>query len=161
MKARVRALAIGAALLAAGATASTAQPKINDAQIAAIAVAANQVDVDAGKLALSKGKSGDVKQFAQTMVTDHGGAIKAATDLVTRLKVTPQDVAEMHAAIRAELRQLLGDRGSHVRILYGGSVKPDNAASLFAVPDVDGALVGGASLTAAKFVPIVAAAAAL
>ena len=71
---------------------------------------------------------------------------------------TPQDVAEMHAAIRAELRQLLGDRGSHVRILYGGSVKPDNAASLFAVPDVDGALVGGASLTAADFVPIIEAA---
>ena len=71
---------------------------------------------------------------------------------------TPGDVAEMHAAIRAELRQLLGDRGAHVRILYGGSVKPDNAAALFAVEDVDGALVGGASLTAADFVPIIDAA---
>ena len=73
---------------------------------------------------------------------------------------TPADVAQMHAAIRAELRQLLGDRGAHIRILYGGSVKPDNAAGLFAVPDVDGALVGGASLTAADFVPIIEAAAA-
>ena len=71
---------------------------------------------------------------------------------------TPADVAEMHAAIRAELRQLLGDRGAHVRILYGGSVKPDNAAALFAVEDVDGALVGGASLTAADFIPIIDAA---
>lgn len=71
---------------------------------------------------------------------------------------TPADVAEMHAAIRTELRQLLGDRGAHVRILYGGSVKPDNAAALFAVEDVDGALVGGASLTAADFVPIIDAA---
>ena len=71
---------------------------------------------------------------------------------------TPGDVAEMHAAIRAELRQLLGDRGAHVRILYGGSVKPDNAAALFAVEDVDGALVGGASLTAADFIPIIDAA---
>ena len=71
---------------------------------------------------------------------------------------TPADVAEMHAAIRAELKQLLGDRGAHIRILYGGSVKPDNAAGLFAVPDVDGALVGGASLTAADFVPIIEAA---
>jgi triosephosphate isomerase len=47
-----------------------------------------------------------------------------------------------------------------MRILYGGSVKADNAAELFAVPDVDGALVGGASLTAAQFVPIIEAAAA-
>jgi hypothetical protein len=51
-----------------------AQSKINDAQIAAIAVAANQVDVDAGKLALSKARNGEIKQFAQTMITDHGGA---------------------------------------------------------------------------------------
>jgi triosephosphate isomerase len=72
---------------------------------------------------------------------------------------TPDDVAEMHGAIRAELKQVLGHRGSTVRILYGGSVKADNAASLFAVPDVDGALVGGASLTAADFVPIIEAAA--
>ena len=72
---------------------------------------------------------------------------------------TPEDVAEMHAAIRAELKQLLGHRGATVRILYGGSVKADNAAALFAVEDVDGALVGGASLTAADFVPIVEAAA--
>ncbi|HEX8442288.1 MAG TPA: triose-phosphate isomerase [Allosphingosinicella sp.] len=72
---------------------------------------------------------------------------------------TPQDVAEMHAAIRAELGRALGGRGGSVRILYGGSVKPDNAAELFAVPDVDGALVGGASLTAKDFVPIIEAAA--
>jgi triosephosphate isomerase len=71
---------------------------------------------------------------------------------------TPEDVAEMHAAIRAELKQLLAHRGATVRILYGGSVKADNAADLFAVPDVDGALVGGASLTARDFVPIVEAA---
>jgi triosephosphate isomerase len=72
---------------------------------------------------------------------------------------TPGDVAEMHAAIRSRLRTLLGPRGDAVRILYGGSVKADNAAELFAVPDVDGALVGGASLTAAQFVPIIEAAA--
>jgi triosephosphate isomerase len=71
---------------------------------------------------------------------------------------TPDDVAEMHAAIRGFLRDNFGERGSRLRILYGGSVKADNAAELFAVPDVDGALVGGASLTAAAFVPIVEAA---
>jgi triosephosphate isomerase len=71
---------------------------------------------------------------------------------------TPGDVAEMHAAIRAFLTDNFGERGGRVRILYGGSVKADNAAELFAVPDVDGALVGGASLTAAQFVPIIEAA---
>lgn len=70
------------------------------------------------------------------------------------------DVAEMHAAIRARLGALLGGAGAGVRILYGGSVKPDNAAELLAVADVDGALVGGASLTAAQFVPIIEGAAA-
>lgn len=70
------------------------------------------------------------------------------------------DVAEMHAAIRRKLTALLGAEAAGVRILYGGSVKPDNAAELMAVADVDGALVGGASLTAAQFAPIVAGAAA-
>ncbi len=69
------------------------------------------------------------------------------------------DVGEMHAAIRGKLATLLGAEGAKVRILYGGSVKPDNAAELMAVADVDGALVGGASLTAAQFVPIIAGAA--
>ncbi|WP_380877703.1 triosephosphate isomerase [Sphingomonas sp. DBB INV C78] len=69
------------------------------------------------------------------------------------------DVAEMHAAIRAKLSALLGGEGAKVRILYGGSVKPTNAAELMAVADVDGALVGGASLTAAQFVPIIEGAA--
>jgi triosephosphate isomerase (TIM) len=71
------------------------------------------------------------------------------------------DVAEMHAAIRARLITLLGEAGAAVRILYGGSVKPGNAAELMAVTDVDGALVGGASLKAADFVPIIAAAASI
>jgi triosephosphate isomerase len=72
---------------------------------------------------------------------------------------TPADVAEMHEAIRAHLTENFGDRGGRIRILYGGSVKADNAAILFALDDVDGALVGGASLTAAQFVPIVEGAA--
>lgn len=69
------------------------------------------------------------------------------------------DIGEMHAAIRARLTALLGGEGTQVRILYGGSVKPANAAELMAVPDVDGALVGGASLTAEQFVPIIQGAA--
>ncbi|HYW14926.1 MAG TPA: triose-phosphate isomerase [Allosphingosinicella sp.] len=72
---------------------------------------------------------------------------------------TAADVAEMHAAIRAALTGRFGDAGGRIRILYGGSVNAGNAAELFALEDVDGALVGGASLTAAQFVPIIEAAA--
>ncbi len=71
---------------------------------------------------------------------------------------TADDVAAMHAHIRATLLRLLGPTGAAVRILYGGSVKPDNAASLLAVPEVGGALVGGASLKAADFLAIARAA---
>jgi triosephosphate isomerase len=71
------------------------------------------------------------------------------------------DVAAMHKAIRAKLVAIYGDAGGDVRILYGGSVKADNAAELLAVPDVGGALVGGASLTAESFLAIVGAAASL
>lgn len=68
------------------------------------------------------------------------------------------DVADMHAAIRSELIALMGEEGAKIRILYGGSVKASNAAELLHVPNVDGALVGGASLKAGDFVPIIAAA---
>jgi triosephosphate isomerase len=71
---------------------------------------------------------------------------------------TPADVAEMHAAIRTSLVARFGDAGSRIRILYGGSVNAANAAALFVVDDVDGALVGGASLTAEQFIPIIEAA---
>jgi triosephosphate isomerase len=71
------------------------------------------------------------------------------------------DVAAMHKALRAKLIGIYGDAGAAVRILYGGSVKPDNAAELLSIPDVGGALVGGASLTAESFLAIVSAAAAI
>ncbi|PKB25527.1 triosephosphate isomerase [Novosphingobium kunmingense] len=71
----------------------------------------------------------------------------------------PADVAAMHAVLRAKLVALYGDEGSNVRILYGGSVNAGNAAELLATPEVGGALVGGASLTADSFLAIVAAAA--
>ena len=64
---------------------------------------------------------------------------------------SPADVAEAHAYIREVLCEILGDEGPEVRILYGGSVKPGNAAELLTVPEVDGALVGGASLKAEDF----------
>lgn len=61
-----------------------------DPQIAAIVVTANQVDIDAGKLANSKSTSKDVKEFAQLMITDHTGVNKSATELVQKLHVTPE-----------------------------------------------------------------------
>ncbi len=72
---------------------------------------------------------------------------------------TAADVAAMHAFIRDALEARYGDAGHRIRILYGGSVKADNAAELLATDNVDGALVGGASLTARDFVPIIEAAA--
>lgn len=72
---------------------------------------------------------------------------------------TSGDIAEMHAALRGRLVAALGEVGQGVRILYGGSVKASNAEEIFAIPNVGGALVGGASLKAADFLPIVAAAA--
>jgi putative membrane protein len=63
----------------------------NDAQIAAIVVTANQVDIDAGTLAAARTRNAEVKAFAQRMVTDHTGVNQSAVELVTRLKVTPED----------------------------------------------------------------------
>lgn len=78
----------------------------------------------------------------------------------TGTPATIEDIDEMHGVIRALLIELFGaEQGSEVRILYGGSVKPDNAAAIFAVPEVGGALVGGASLTADSFMGIALAAA--
>jgi len=75
----------------------------------------------------------------------------------TGLTPGAQDVAEMHAFIRQELDAHLGGRGADVRLLYGGSVKPGNAAEWAVLPNVNGVLVGGASLKAADFLPIVRA----
>jgi putative membrane protein len=83
--------AVAVALVSAAfvATAQTAGP--SDAQIAAIVVTANQVDIDAGKLAEAKSTNKDVKAFGKLMVTDHTGVNKSATDLVKKLKVKPED----------------------------------------------------------------------
>ncbi|MEL7218764.1 MAG: triose-phosphate isomerase, partial [Pseudomonadota bacterium] len=73
---------------------------------------------------------------------------------------TGADIAAMHGEIRELLVEQFGDeQGSEIRILYGGSVKPENASEIFATPEVGGALVGGASLTADSFMGIALAAA--
>jgi triosephosphate isomerase len=71
---------------------------------------------------------------------------------------TPVQAQEVHAAIRAQLARADTQAAQRARILYGGSVKPGNAGELFAQPDIDGGLIGGASLAAAEFAAICAAA---
>jgi putative membrane protein len=96
-----------------GAQAQSAGP--SDAQIAAIVVTANQVDIDAGKLAESKSANKEVKAFAQRMVTDHTGVNKAATELVTKLKVKPEQNAtsnSLKAGGEDTIKKLKGLSGS-------------------------------------------------
>ena len=76
----------------------------------------------------------------------------------TGQNATPQQAQEAHAHLRARLRDLAGKVADEIRILYGGSVKPENAARSCVQPDVDGGLIGGASLKADSFVGIVRAA---
>ena len=77
----------------------------------------------------------------------------------TGLTASTDDIGEVHDFIRMRLERRFGAGvGRSVRILYGGSVKPGNAVEIFAVSNVDGALVGGASLKAEDFIPIVKAA---
>lgn len=85
----ITALAASLVLLAGNALAQSP----SDAQIASIVVTANQVDIDAGKLAESKASSAEVKSFGRLMVTDHSGVNKQAVALVTKLEVTPEDNA--------------------------------------------------------------------
>ncbi|WP_068316416.1 triose-phosphate isomerase [Polycladidibacter hongkongensis] len=75
----------------------------------------------------------------------------------TGMTPTPADVEEIHTATRAKLVERFGAEGEKIRILYGGSVKPNNAKELLSVANVNGALVGGASLKAADFLGIAAA----
>ena len=85
---RTTMLVAGSLLLAA---ASAFAQGVNDAQIASIVVTANQVDIDAAKVAQSTSSNAEVKKFADLMVTDHTGVNKSAVALVTKLNVTPED----------------------------------------------------------------------
>ncbi len=86
---KLSAIVVAGALLVPVAGASA--QGVTDAQIASIVVTANQVDIDAGKLATSMASNAEVKKFADQMITDHTGVNKSAVDLVTKLKVTPED----------------------------------------------------------------------
>ena len=108
-------IALVAAAMLAGAGAANAQSaKINDAQIAHIAYTAGVIDVEAGKLALTKSKNKAVREFAESMVRDHAAVNDKALALVKKLKVTPQDndtskaLTKQAAAKNAELSKLNG-----------------------------------------------------
>lgn len=106
--------------------------------------------------------------LAQLEASLEGVALESAGEVVvayepvwaigTGRTASPEQAQEVHAAIRSWLAERFPEAGPDVAVLYGGSVKPDNAAALFAQPDLDGALVGGASLDAQSFAAIVAAA---
>jgi triosephosphate isomerase len=95
------------------------------------------------------------ESLPQTLKGDLVLAYEPVWAVGSGLTPTPSDVAEVHALIRDRLRARYGAAGEAVRILYGGSVKPSNAKELMAVENVDGALVGGASLKADDFLGIV------
>src|SRR6202041_883837 len=115
------------------------------------------------------GETGDQRQAGQTLATV-GAQLDGSTPDVANFAIAyepvwaigsgrtpqPKDVAEVHGLIRDRLRSRHGEKVDGVRILYGGSVTPANAEELLAVDNVDGALVGGASLKAADFLAIAA-----
>jgi len=88
------------------------------------------------------------------MASDTVIAYEPVWAIGTGLTPTAQDVEEAHAFMRAELASRFGEQGAKMRILYGGSVKPSNAKELMGVANVDGALIGGASLKSADFLAI-------
>jgi triosephosphate isomerase len=138
-----------------------------DAQVRAKALAAHR----AGLIAIvCIGEQRSERETGQTLAVigrqldgslpERGSSLVIAYEPVwaigTGLTPTPADVAEAHGFIRSALVSRYGAAGAGVRILYGGSVKPSNARELLAIADVNGALVGGASLKAADFLAIAA-----
>jgi triosephosphate isomerase len=99
---------------------------------------------------------GSLAGFSAEQVADLVVAYEPVWAIGTGEVATPEQIAAAHSAIRKWIKGKLGEDASEiVRILYGGSVKPDNIKAIMAVPDVDGALVGGASLRAEQFLPII------
>jgi len=120
--------------------------------LAIVCVGETRAERDAGKARIVVGAQldGSLPDNAQNFVV----AYEPVWAIGTGLTPTPRDVAEMHGFIRERLSLRFGEKAQSMRILYGGSVKPGNAKELLAVENVDGALVGGASLDAGEFLAI-------
>lgn len=109
-------------------------------------------DVLSAQLSVAINRVG-VARFVRVVV-----AYEPVWAIGTGVAATPELVREVHAFIRAYLVQVVGDAAAGIKILYGGSVKPQNAQELFSVPEVGGGLIGGASLVAEDFLAICRAA---
>jgi triosephosphate isomerase len=140
-----------------------------DAQVRAKAIAAGSAGLEVIVCVGETGAERDAGQAEAVVGAQLSGSLPDSADglvvayepvwaIGTGRTPTPSDVAAIHAFIHARLVERFGAAGAGVRILYGGSVKPDNAAVLLGQPHVGGALVGGASLTAASVLAIAAAA---
>lgn len=99
-----------------------------------------------------------IRRFGADLLTKAVLAYEPLWAVGTGNPATPEQAQEVHAFIRERIARCNAEVAAKVRILYGGSVKPANAAQLFAMPDVDGGLIGGASLKAEEFIPICKAA---
>jgi len=92
----------------------------------------------------------DLKQTLQNAVI----AYEPVWAIGTGQTASPEQAQDVHASIRSKIAQMDSNAADRIQILYGGSVKPDNAPALFSQPDIDGGLIGGASLKAADFLSI-------
>ena len=163
----------GAVLTIVGHSERREAQRESDAEVRAKAEAALQCGLN---VILCVGESIEVREAGgavATVLAQIDGSVPQALDGTAELAIayepiwaigtgkvpTSDEIAAMHGAIRQRLIERFGPFGAQVRILYGGSVKPSNAAEIFAIDNVDGALVGGASLKCEDFMPIVAAAA--
>jgi triosephosphate isomerase (TIM) len=160
----------GAAYVIVGHSERRANHKETDAAVAAKAQAAHRAGITAiicvGET-LDERKGGKTLSILTSQIKGSvpEGATAANTIVAyepvwaigTGLTPTTAEVAEAHSHIRTELAKIMGGEGAKARILYGGSVKPSNAAELMSAANVNGALVGGASLKAADFIGIIKA----
>ncbi len=158
----------GAAMVIVGHSERRTNHKESDAEVAAKAKAAHRAGLAA---IVCIGETLDERKAGKTLgvltaqlkgslpeganATNTIIAYEPVWAIGTGLTPTTAEVAEAHAHIRAEITKLMGVEGSASRILYGGSVKPSNAAELMGTANVNGALVGGASLKAADFIGII------
>ncbi|MGL4808030.1 MAG: triose-phosphate isomerase, partial [Giesbergeria sp.] len=125
--------------------------------VAIVCIGETEAERDAGQTLAVNGRQLDGSIPAGATAANLVIAYEPVWAIGTGRTPTLAEIAEVHAFLRARLEALIGAEAAGVRLLYGGSVKPSNAVEIFAVPHVDGALVGGASLKAADFGAIVAA----
>lgn len=128
--------------------------------LAIVCIGESQDERDAGKALEVCTKQLDGSLADGLTAADTAVAYEPIWAIGTGRTPTSADIAEVHGHIRADLVRRFGEDGQAMRILYGGSLKPSNAAEILALPNVGGGLIGGASLKAVDFLAIIAEAAA-